>query len=87
LVADPALGKARIEAFFTAKGDDVYAILPRWPGRRFTIKDLNGVKSVTLLGEAAPLKFKATKGDVTVDLPELPETLLGQPSWVLKVSH
>ena len=33
LVMTPASGKASIEAFFTAKGKDVYAILPRWPGR------------------------------------------------------
>jgi alpha-L-fucosidase len=87
LVADPAPGKARIEAFFTAKGNDVYAILPRWPGRRFTVKDVTGVKSVTMLGAAAPLKYKASKGEVTVELPELPEALLAQPAWVLKMSR
>jgi alpha-L-fucosidase len=87
LVADPAPGKARIEAFFTAKGDDIYAILPRWPGRRFTVKDVTGVKSVTMLGASTPLKYKASKGEVTVELPELPEALLAQPAWVLKVSR
>ena len=39
-----APGKASIEAFFTAKGKDVYAILPRWPGRRFTVKDAGGLE-------------------------------------------
>src|SRR5580692_3285229 len=58
LVADPAPGKARIEAFFTTKGNDLYAILPRWPGRHFTVNDVGGVKSVTLLGVETPLKFK-----------------------------
>jgi alpha-L-fucosidase len=87
LVADPAAGKARIEAFFTAKGDDVYAILPRWPGRRFDLNDVSGVKSVTLLGSTTPLKFKASKGGISIALPDLPEALLSQPSWVLKVSR
>jgi hypothetical protein len=66
----------------------VYAILPRWPGRQFTVKDV-GAKpgSVTLLGVAAPLRFKSGAGSVTVDLPELPEALLAQPAWVLKLSH
>ena len=32
-------GQAVIEAFFTAKGDDVYAIIPGWPGRQFVLKD------------------------------------------------
>ncbi len=86
LVADPAPGKARIEAFFTTKGRDLYAILPRWPGNRFTLKDVTGVKSVTLLGIGHPLKFKAAKSGISIDLPELPEALLAQPSWVLKVA-
>ena len=84
---DPAPGKARIEAFFTTKGNDLYAILPRWPGNRFTLKDVTDAKSVTMLGMASPLTFKATKGSISVDLPELPEALLAQPSWVLKVSR
>ena len=87
LVADPAPGKARIEAFFTAKGDDLYVILPRWPGREFNLKDVSGVKSVTLLGATTPVKFKASRGTVAIRLPELPESLLGQPAWVLKVSR
>ena len=88
LAEKPEGGKASIEAFFTSKGGDVYAILPRWPGRQFTVKDV-GAKpgSVTLLGVAAPLRFKSGAGSVTVDLPELPEELLAQPAWVLKLSH
>jgi alpha-L-fucosidase len=87
LVADPAPGKARIEAFFTAKINDLYAILPRWPGRRFDLKDVSQVKSVTLLGSDTPLKFKSAKGGISIDLPDLPEALLSQPAWVLKVTH
>jgi alpha-L-fucosidase len=87
LAAKPAPGKAGIEAFFTAKGPDVYAILPRWPGRSFTVKEVAGVKAVSLLGGAAPLKFKAAGGGVSVELPDLPEELLTQPAWVLKVSR
>jgi alpha-L-fucosidase len=85
----PAPGKASIEAFFTSKGNDVYAILPRWPGRHFTVKDFEGakLKSVALLGTTAPLKFKAQGNAVTVDLPEVPEDLMSQPAWVLKLSR
>jgi len=42
---------------------------------------------VTLLGVAAPLRFKSGADGVTVELPELPEELLAQPAWVLKFSH
>jgi alpha-L-fucosidase len=88
LTAKPAPGKAGIEAFFTAKGNDVYVILPRWPGRRFTIKEAAlKPKSLSLLGSSANVRFKAASGGVSVELPDLPEELLAQPLWVLKVSQ
>jgi alpha-L-fucosidase len=86
LVGKPEAGKASIEAFFTMKGSDLFVILPRWPGRNFYLKDVTGAKSVTLLGSAGPLKFKAQKGGISIELPALPEELLPQPAWVLKVS-
>ncbi len=88
LTAKPAPGKAGIEAFFTAKGNDVYVILPRWPGRRFTIKEAAlKPKSISLQGSSANLRFKAASGGVNVELPDLPEELLAQPLWVLRVSQ
>jgi alpha-L-fucosidase len=75
------------EAFYTAKVNDVYAILPRWPGRSFVMKNVEGVKSVNLLGVASPLKFKAAGNGISIDLPALPEGLLAQPAWVLRVSR
>ena len=85
---DPAPGKAGIEAFFTAKGRDVYAILPRWPGRQFRIRE-GGLqpKSVTLLGSAAPVRWKTAGAAVTIDLPDLTQDLIAQPMWVLKISQ
>ncbi len=78
LIDAPRDGSASIEAFFTAKGDSVYAILPRWPGRRFTLKEPGGAKpkSVELLGATSPLHFQANGNSVTVELPNLPAELL-----------
>ena len=89
LTGKPEGGKASIEALFTSKGSDLYAILPRWPGRQFTVKEYGGAqpKSVTLLGAAQPLRFQAAGGSVTIELPDLPEELLAQPAWVLKLSR
>jgi alpha-L-fucosidase len=89
LTGAPVNGHAAIEAFFTSKGNAVYAILPRWPGRRFTIRDLEGgkPKSVTLLGAPASLSFKSTGASLTIDLPDLSADLLAQPAWVLKISR
>jgi alpha-L-fucosidase len=88
LVVKPEGGKASIEAFFTAKGNDVYVILPRWPGRQFRVKE-GGLKpkSASLLGSTSPLKWKAAGGGVTIELPDLPEDLLAQPMWVLKIGQ
>ena len=84
----PSAGKAAIEAFFTAKGKNVYAILPRWPGRQFQIKDVGfDAKSVALLGASSPLKWKTVGKALNIELPELPEELRTQPLWVLKVSQ
>ena len=89
LTEKPAPGKASIEAFFTAKGQDVFAILPRWPGRRFTIRDAAGldVRSASLLGGPASLRVTRAGGSIVVDLPDLPEELLAQPAWVLKLGR
>jgi alpha-L-fucosidase len=80
-------GKASIDAFFTAKGDSVYAILPRWPeGKQLVLKDVGAVKEASLLGAAAPLKWKsAAGGGVTIEVPVIPENLLTQPAWVVKL--
>lgn len=90
LTAKPAPGKAALEAFFTTKGTDLYAILPRWPGRQFLLRDSTvKPKAITLLGgTGGPLKFRAQKGgNTTVELPVLPEDLQQQPMWVLKISQ
>jgi alpha-L-fucosidase len=86
LTEAPQPGKAAIAAFFTAKGSDVYAILPRWPGRRFTIKALaaSRLKSITLLGVDQPLRWYVNGDSVSIEFPDLPEKLMAQPAWVLK---
>ena len=85
----PSGGRAAIDAFFTARGGAVYAILPRWPGRQFTVKGLDAgrVKSAALLGGPAGLRVQAAPGGVSVQLPELPAALLGQPAWVLRLGR
>ena len=86
LIEKPSGGKASIEAFFTAKGNDLYAILPHWTGHGLIIKDLNVAKSVALLGSSAPVNFKATKSGLAIGLPDLPDDLRAQPAWVLRIT-
>jgi alpha-L-fucosidase len=86
LTGKPTGGKAVIEAFFTSKGQDVYAILPHWTAGKLTVKDVPGVKSVQMLG-AGNLRFTADGNGVTVELPAMPEDLMRQPAWVLKLGR
>jgi alpha-L-fucosidase len=88
LTEPPGGGKASIVAFFTTKGRELYAILPRWPGRQFTLKDVEAakVKSATLLGAKAALRFKPAAGGVTLELPDVPAPLMTQPAWVVRLT-
>jgi alpha-L-fucosidase len=86
LAPNSEAGKASIEAFFTTKGGNLYVILPRWPGRSFLLKDVSAIQSVSLLGSDSPIKFKQLKSGISVELPSLPNNLLAQPAWVLKVA-
>jgi alpha-L-fucosidase len=85
LAAKPQPGKASLEALFTAKDSDVYAILPRWPGATFEWKDTGRIRSATLLGHEAPLKFHPSGNGTVITLPTLPENLRTQSAWVLKI--
>lgn len=87
LIEKPSGGKASIEAFFTSKGDTLYAILPRWSGHSLTIKDVNSAKSVELLGTGESLKFRSSSSGLSIQLPDLPEDLRQQPAWVLRISQ
>jgi alpha-L-fucosidase len=65
-------GQAVIEAFFTAKGDDVFAIVPGWPGSQFVIDDVQAKPGMTatLLGRSEILKWSASGNNITIQMPE-----------------
>ena len=79
--------QSSIEAFFTSKGDDLYAILPRWPSDALTIKAVNSAKSVILLGPGRPLKFRGSKQGLSIKFPNVLEEVGQQPAWVVKISQ
>jgi alpha-L-fucosidase len=69
----PASGRAVVEAFFTAKGDAVYAILPWWPAGRVVLQDIrpSGETVVTMLGLEKPLTWAPADGGVAVEVPQV----------------
>ena len=91
VVQGPTDGKATIEAFFTQKANDLYAIFPRWPkDGLLTIYDLQPSSQtiVTLLGIDGNLKYKSNGENVTVELPTLTNTSdLDHTAYVLKLTN
>jgi alpha-L-fucosidase len=80
-VSHPKPGQAVIEAFFTAKGNDVYAIVPRRPGKTLLLKGITA-SGVSLLGGGA-LKYRSTAGNLEI---EMPETMAASDAYVVKLS-
>lgn len=70
----PQEGTAVREAFFTRNNEDLYAILPGWPGTRFILKDIAGPPdiAVTLLGHEKPIPFEQHDGNIILDLSGIP---------------
>jgi alpha-L-fucosidase len=67
-------GQAVIEAFFTQRGDNVYAIVPGWPGPRLILKNVNPPASIkaSLLGSTGSLKWSIAGGSLVVEMPAAP---------------
>ena len=73
MVGKPSAGKAVIEAFFTSKGDTVYAITPRWPGRELilNISEPAANTAVTMLGREGKLKWRYRNGKMYIDVSKI----------------
>jgi hypothetical protein len=77
LAEKPEAGTASIQSFFTAKGGDAYAILPRCRVQRLRPKGLGNAANVSLLGAPdAQVRWHADGDALAVDLPAIPEGLL-----------
>jgi alpha-L-fucosidase len=79
-----------VEAFFTAKGDTLYAILPAWPSRPVTLKDIHPSAQtiVAMLGWEKPLKWTPVEGGVAVEVPALSvDELPCAHAYTFKLTH
>ena len=89
MIGKPAGDAAVIEAFFTVKGNNLYAITPAWPGKQMIVKDITPSKEtvITLLGMERPLKWEAVKGNLVIQLPALHvDEIPRQEAYVFKIS-
>jgi alpha-L-fucosidase len=89
LVDTPPGGFARVDAFFTAKKDTLYAILPRRPGKEIVLQDIDapgGVKA-TLLETGQALDAAQQGSELRVRIPEaLAAALPPRPCYTLKLA-
>ncbi|HEX2970787.1 MAG TPA: alpha-L-fucosidase, partial [Tepidisphaeraceae bacterium] len=86
----PVNGQARKQAFFTLRGDTLYAILPVWPGQTFTLKNVKTApeSSVQLLGLPDNLPAQTLNGNLVITLPQLPpDQLPCKYAWTLKITR
>jgi len=89
LVDAPPAGYARVEAFFTAKADAVYAILPRRPVKEVVLDGIeapNGLR-VTLLEGGQQLQSSREGNRLKVQVPDaLAASLPARDAYVLKLA-
>jgi alpha-L-fucosidase len=84
----PKNGNAVKQAFFTRKGETLYAITVGWPGNQFTVKDVTaaGKPKVSLLGYDGTLQCRLKGSNLVIDLPDLgPESLPTRYAYTLKL--
>jgi alpha-L-fucosidase len=85
LVDAPPAGLAHVEAFLTAKGDTVYAIVPRRPRGDVVLDDLTA-RRVTLLETGQPLEFRREGARLLIRVPDtLAASLPERQAYAFKV--
>jgi alpha-L-fucosidase len=88
LVDNPPPGSARVEAFFTAKKDTLFAIVPRRPGREFMLEDIEAPADVrvTVLEGGAPVEARAEGKNLRLRIPEAVAALPDRDAYVFKIA-
>jgi alpha-L-fucosidase len=90
LTAPPMGDKAVIEVFFTTKGDTLYAITPRWPGKELIIEDIevSSDTDVTMLGVAQSISWQQSGRKVVIQVPELSvDEVPCKYAYTFKITH
>lgn len=91
ITLDPDPGYAVKQAMFTAKGNAVYAIVPKFPEKQLVLKNVTAAKTTTisLLGMEKKYAWKQAGSDLIITVPSLsvneaPRT--GQYGYVFKLT-
>ena len=87
---DQQPGYAVREIFFTKKGKDVFAIVPKYPKGELVVKNFKASKNakITMLGVDQPLTFKQVGKNLHINVPYLTiDELPCQYAWSFKISQ
>ena len=75
--------------YFTQKGDDVFVIWTRWPGKEFEVKGITGTEKIriSLLGYDGDVEWKTIGDGLRIQPPAVnPETVPCKHAWVFRIS-
>jgi alpha-L-fucosidase len=89
LVDAPPPGYSHIEAFFTSKGNTVYAILPQWPQKEIVLHNISAASDceVSLLETRDTLQWRHQNDAIVISVPEnLRFNVPFRQAYVFKVS-
>lgn len=90
IAGEPSPGRATVEAFFTAKQDSLYVIVPWWRSGTLVLKDAHPSEQtvVTMLGTKKVLKWTPLDGGIVVDMPRLfADELPCEHARTIKLTH
>jgi alpha-L-fucosidase len=87
LVDEPKPGEAHIETFFTGKGRDVFAIVPRRLPRELLLKDIKAT-GATLLGSGEKLPVRTVAGATAITVPDgIRDRLTDQVAYCIRLEN
>ncbi|MGC2662351.1 MAG: alpha-L-fucosidase [Bryobacteraceae bacterium] len=88
MVDRPPSGYARVDAFFTKKGDNIYAILPRWPSTPIQLAGVHAPAGarISLLETGDTLPWQGVGSGIRIDVPqELRSKIPYRQAYVIRV--
>jgi hypothetical protein len=89
MVDTPSPGFARVDAFFTAKNDLIYVLLPRRPEKTIMLDRMvaNAGEKITLLESGDVLRSRARGNRLEIEVPDkLLSRLPDRPAYVIKMA-
>lgn len=87
LVDTPPSGYARVDAFFTANDNAVYAIIPRRPAGPIVLDDIEAPTRITLLETGEDVRWTSQGKRITLDVPEqLVAKLPARQAYTFKIT-